>query len=927
VRRPYLLVFLLALLVAAPGFGQVPYVDPVLHTVLRSEIRTVLEQPPAALGDAPQGRSLGGLIALDWSGPAGQPRVGLLIQLRDLGALDQLRAAGAEIGSVIGDIVTAQVPLSAVPSVIGMSQLSRVEVARNVDIVHDTSMVVINAHSVRTWNGTQWVGFAGQDVIVGIYDSGLDYTHPDFRDANNQTRVLGLWDQTLGGAPPAGFGYGYYCDPASLNSGACPQRDTNGHGTHVAGSAAGDGTAGAAGNPQYAGVAPRADLIIVKGGNTGFSENRIIDGVNWIFQEATRLGKPAVVNLSLGGHFGPHDGTRLYEIAIDRLSGPGRVVTVAAGNEGSNPVTAVIPRDYIHAMARPAVGQTEVFTIEVPRFQGTPGRCDNFALIDIWYEGTDRLDLTVVRPNGTSVTAPFGTLQRVSAPTGGIEIDNAAPAEDRPEGLNPANNDHEAYIYINDCSESGLPDPGIWTIRVTPTRVVSNERYHMWIGASIFGGQPAIGRRGFDNSHSVGMPGTANRAVTVGAFTTRLCWPTSTGTRCFAIQQPIGSIAFFSSVGPTRDGRLKPEITAPGFGIVSALSSSSNPNPAFVVADGVHRMNAGTSMSAPHVAGAVALMFQQNRTLTPEDVKRVLAGSARQDEFTNNTYSGLPGDQGIPNFTWGYGKLDVLNALALVGDFVTVRVAVQGVAPTTPPLSEAGGLIPLLRLSLDTEGDRTAELNALAFDVIGNDRDTARVVVVRDVNGNGAIEPGEPRVGQSPTFSLPPGDTVRVKVPVEVRVEPGGTVPLLVALKTSGAVPNAAIFTARFDPQGSRGTGTLIQTGDQAATQFQASVRTSVLAPDEIFALSENPVRSDEVIFSFSTAPTMLSVYTISGRRVVDLLPKVRTGGRRIVWNLTNQEGNPVAAGVYLVVYTVGDRTERQKLIVTRPGSGSDGRE
>ncbi|HMO63885.1 MAG TPA: S8 family serine peptidase, partial [Verrucomicrobiota bacterium] len=151
-------------------------------------------------------------------------------------------------------------------------------------------------------------GWSGRNVIVGVVDTGIDAAHAMFGGASS--RVLAIWDQTLPGTGAGPFPYG-----TLLGSGAlAASLDADGHGTHVAGIAAGRlGT--------YEGPACDAQIIVVK---TGFSSTEIQDGVDFIFQEATRLGRPAVVNLSLGGHGDPHDGSDDLDVFIDSVSGPGR---------------------------------------------------------------------------------------------------------------------------------------------------------------------------------------------------------------------------------------------------------------------------------------------------------------------------------------------------------------------------------------------------------------------------------------------------------------------------------------------------------------------------------------------------------------------------------------------------------------------------
>src|SRR5690606_20845517 len=243
---------------------------------------------------------------------------------------------------------------------------------------------------------------------------------------------------------------------------------------------------------------------------------------------------------------------------------------------------------------------------------------------------------------------------------------------------------------------SGPPAAGSWTVRVRATAAASGEPYHLWITDT---GLTAHGAAGFDNAYVIRTPGTARRAVTVGAFVTRHCWPIATSTVCNSQREAVRDMAWFSSGGPTRDGRLKPEIAAPGRTVVSARSRDG----AFVAVrttpDGVHWAIDGTSMAAPHVSGAVALLLQRRPDLTPEDVKAIFARTAARDAFTARSYTGEPPAE--PNNQWGYGKLDVRAALEDLGPLD----AVASVA-VTPALDTlwAGATRRLAAQALDAFG-------------------------------------------------------------------------------------------------------------------------------------------------------------------------------------------------------------------------------
>ena len=210
----------------------------------------------------------------------------------------ELEAAGARVRTELPGIFTAFVPEGSIDAIAALPGVTAIRGGAPVELELDVSVPTTGANLLRG-AGPNFTGLAGQGVLVGDVDSGIDYDHGDFDDALGSTRLVNIWDQTVAGVNPAGYAYGNECTPAQINAGTCSQTNTDGHGTHVMGIAGGDGsqTGGLGFAYQYAGMAPKADLIMVK---TNFQTTGILDGVAYIFQKATTLGKNAVVNLSLG---------------------------------------------------------------------------------------------------------------------------------------------------------------------------------------------------------------------------------------------------------------------------------------------------------------------------------------------------------------------------------------------------------------------------------------------------------------------------------------------------------------------------------------------------------------------------------------------------------------------------------------------------
>ena len=692
--RSWLVPFLL-LAAAAPAVAQRPWVDPRLRIL---DLRTppvageAVEEPGTVVRGEHPGRSRLRAPLLLQRVRGGDARVPLLVELRSPGAVQEIRALGGEVGRVIGRIATVRIPASAIPALGRLTSLARVEAARPLELHNDSAASASRVDEVRRQLGGSFLGSTGRGVLFGVIDTGLDYGHDDFLDPTGAPRTLFLWDQVTG----------RICGPERLRARTCGAGDANGHGTHVAGIAAGDGSAphpDSSGAFRYAGVAPEADLMAVR---FSFFDADLIEGVAWMFEKADSMGRPAVVNISLGSLFGPHDGTSLIEQALDSLSGPGRIIVTSAGNNGNADNTSPGLTDLlVHGQARPAPGAPGTVTFRITDYQPSSRACDDFVLLELWHDGAQAVTFEIRRPGGSTVTAVTG--QEVADDDPGGRVDVFAPADPY-----PGNGDRNAMIVVSGCGSSGSPAEGVWTIRMSSEDAPS-EPLDLWIVGYRLGRRGfAIGQTGFDNTQSIGTPATAHQVIAVGAYASRLCWPTAgSPSTClddvFGITQPIGDIAFFSSAGPTRDGRTKPEITAPGMMVMSSRAGGIFTPDDLVAPSREHRVELGTSMSSPHVAGAVALLLQHDPAMTPAEVIATLTGTAATDAFTAFDWS--DGSTGVPNAQWGWGKLDARAALETL---VTPGVATElwlSVRTDTMPL---GATLDIRAMVIDAFGDSLA---------------------------------------------------------------------------------------------------------------------------------------------------------------------------------------------------------------------------
>jgi len=577
-------------------------------------------------------------------------------------SLARVTAAGGQVRSVLGNIATVDIPIERISEIADLPEVVYIEAAKRQVQRLNYSVTATRANLLRSGTAPNWTGLGGANVIVGIIDDGLAFRHGDFRKPNGDTRLIELWDQRTAGAagtPPSDYAYGGVCTAAMMNAAiggnaaSCTQPSTGNHGTHVGGIAAGNGQGTGNGQPAYrfVGMAPQADILAANSLNAGAPGSAVVDAVAWMKARAQALGKPLVINLSLGSYFGPRDGTSNYELALSNASGPGVIITGAAGNEGN---------DAIRAVGTISQGETKTVTFD---WANTVNSDQKF---EMWYPGANQYSIKVTGPGvncGTSTFVAAGSTQNFPLGCGTIEV----------VSTDVQTNNDDRQILVNFTRAPGNLDAfkGAWTIELQGVSVASANTPF-----SIICGETGSGLLFTSNTEAVTRSiltdsATATRVVAVAAYNTNYNWLTlGGGANTPPNHGPIGDVSTFSSRGPRRDCSnlakcpvvMKPEITAPGAMIMAALGNDAPvPTDGTVEQDGVHVAYNGTSMATPHVSGAIALMLQKNPQLTPEAVKRILAETRQTNAFTTNlpTFNvASPLMPSIQNDHFGYGILD-----------------------------------------------------------------------------------------------------------------------------------------------------------------------------------------------------------------------------------------------------------------------------
>lgn len=668
----------------------------------------------------------GGTFTLGWVPPAGRPGAGTQQTTPALpfdATVQQVLAAISTIGAVEpGDVLATGGPLPGSPVVVAFAGRY---------LRKDVKPLVVAASTITP---------AAASILV---ERGREYTPDQINTAlANPAAPFGSWDE-------------------------------DGHGTHVMGIAAGDGSQ--AGNCQgsdyYVGVAPAADLVAVK---TTFADAETIRGVEFVFDRATALGKAAVVNLSLGSDSGAHDGSGTDELRYDQLlttTPAGRAIIKSAGNSGArydhsaDPATQPRSGGGIHSFKTLAPNSTQTMSVVIR----PSDRQDDW--FELWYAGAGRVSLQLAEPGGaaTGTVVPDAAAYTTPLAGHGLRITSATNAT--------STGRHRIFVRLSPPA-GGAVTPGTWVITLTETAGQATD-VDCWIRTDRTDPHPRFADADQDRTRTLSTPGTARNVIAVANYDHR-----------------TSELAESSSRGPTADvrpaGETKPDVAAPGTGITSAKSAARNTGICCDCCTDFYVAMSGTSMAAPHVTGIVALLFQRNRTLTFDQVRAHLRASADPpDPITAPT---------LPNADWGAGIVNAEVAAAAVPLLVAATDS-----PTALPTFDAPSGVPAVVPAAAAQARpgapaaaRLAELRAAVLAVPAGQLAAALVSthvdeVLRLINTRRRVTVAWHRMGGpdllTSVLSTPPGDPVAVPATVRGRPVGEGLAALLDELEMEGSLP------------------------------------------------------------------------------------------------------------------------------------------
>ncbi len=551
--------------------------------------------------------------------------------VRFTGSLEEIKnELNISIEELLGGYAIIRIPQYLIGRLSDYSQIDYIEKPKSLVLeqMEGIGSSCVNRVRLPDYNLT------GKGTLVACLDSGVDFYHPDFRNADGTTRIAVMWDQTTPGNPPEGYTTGSVYTTEDINAAIeareagssgqgndqgqpdrgrdiVPEFDATGHGTAVLGIMAGNGRGS---NRGIVGVAPEAEIIVVKLGNPdgrGFPRTtQLMLAIDFAVRYAMGTGKPLAINISFGNNYGAHNGDSILERYMDTVSNLYKMsIVTGTGNDG---ITAR------HTAGNLSGGQRETVEIYVADYM-------NSFNLQIWKHYLDDFDIFIKSPANRQI-GPLSSYSRVQNYV--LPEDMISVYYSEPTPYNP-----EQEIYISWIPRGDYVTPGIWKIYLQPRRIIAGD-YNMWLPvAGSTSSEVSFVRPNIFNTLVV--PSTARYVISVAAYDSR-----------------NDTYAGFSGRGPNLEQELpqavgKPDLAAPGVAINTSRSG------------GGYGEFSGTSFAAPFVTGAAALLMQygivdgKDPYLYGEKIRAALIRGARK----------LPFQESQPSPLVGWGALCVSDSL------------------------------------------------------------------------------------------------------------------------------------------------------------------------------------------------------------------------------------------------------------------------
>lgn len=569
------------------------------------------------------------------------------MRLADGASTADIEAAGVEVTNEIGGILIVKIPADSIEQIAELESVDYIEISQPLRLLNNVTREITHTDFLHAGSNGLDQAYTGKDVIVGIIDSGIEFNHINFKDDKDSTRIVRAY---VGSSNPYGGSGITYTKPEQIER-LTTDTYTSTHGTHTTGTAAGSYTANG-----FQGMAPDADLYLC--GLPNLTTTEMVGQAEAIVSYAKEVGKPVVINLSVGGNNGPHMGSDETSIAFDELAGEGVIFVIASGNEGTDNL-------YLNKTFENATGEEQCRTI-VETSASNYGSLMYYGVADGYTRNPVSIKLLVIdTQNNNEVMCESEVISESELDEYGMWMLSGS------ENATQFKNYFSFDGYYSDLAITLEYDESIERyvtyMQASMTLTNRNRDCRYKLGLALYGTQGDEINMWTDSSMtftdngseeytagssdgSINEIATGREAISVGANVTEKTWrDVITG---LEMQFPndaetIGNMATFSSYGYDMNGVWHPTIVAPGHAISSSFNSyNSNYQYGYnessrMFTDKVTddegntyywMVNSGTSMATPAVTGIIATWLQYDPTLTPDDIKDIFAHTAQKPE-------------------------------------------------------------------------------------------------------------------------------------------------------------------------------------------------------------------------------------------------------------------------------------------------------